>query len=404
MSASQIFRNQSSTSAALVFSCLVLFVGFFYSRFLLSIGQILICVTALWHYLAHRERTSANSLAILGFTVFFLAPLLSFWHTSHWDLWLERLRIKLPYLILPIAFVFLPSMTARLRFRIGWLLLLVAASSCLYVGYLYVLDPDDIQKAIELGGHFPLLVNHIRFSLVLGITVLYGLYLMGLTQEKSSKWGIAFMTLLCFSTMHLLAVRSGLLAMYFGLFFWWCYLVFFKKQWKWLMALPLGLLLLGIAWYAIPSFQVKLGYTYWELMELMGKSDQATTLSARVQSYFCGWRVFLDQPFFGTGVGNLKEEMGICWVMNYGYGSMYMPHNQYLSWLAGNGLVFTLPILAACLLPFFGVRKESLPLVWSVTLALLVSFLVENTLENSFGVAIHSFFSLWFLRFHSQKD
>ncbi|HKK87680.1 MAG TPA: O-antigen ligase family protein, partial [Saprospiraceae bacterium] len=161
--------------------------------------------------------------------------------------------------------------------------------------------------------------------------------------------------------------------------------------------------LLIIAWYTIPSFQVKLGYSYWEMMELIGQSEQATTLSARIQSYFCGWQVFLDHPLFGTGVGDLKEKMAKCWVMNYGYGAMYMPHNQYLSWLAGNGLIFTLAMLGVCFLPLFGMRKESVPLVWSVILALMVSFLVENTIENSFGVAIHSFFSLWFLRFHSKS-
>ncbi len=403
MNTRQIFPKQSSTASAFVFSCLVLFVGFFYSRFLLSIGQILFCLTALLHVLEHREMTATRRLSILSFCVLFLAPLLTFWYTTHWDIWLERLRIKVPYLILPIAFVFLPSLTDKNRLRIGFLLMLVAASSCLYVGYLYIGDPQGIQKAIEQGGHFPLLVNHIRFSLIMAISVLYGIYLMRRPQQKYMRWSIAFMTLLCFLTMHLLAVRSGLLAMYLGLGFWCCYLIFFRRQWKWLFALPAALLLLAVAWYAVPSFQVKLGYTYWELMELLGQSEQSTTLSARMQSYFCGWQVFLDQPFFGTGVGDLKEKMAICWVMNYGYESFYMPHNQYLSWLARTGLVFALALLAVCLLPFFGVRKESLPLVWSVTLALLASFMVENTLENSFGVAIHSFFSLWFLRFHSQK-
>lgn len=404
MNASRLFHKQMRSTSVLIFSCLVLFVGFFYSRFLLSIGQILFCVTALWHYLEHGNSNISRKMAILSLTVLFLAPLLSFWYTGHWDAWLERLRIRLPYLILPIAFVFLPALTEQEQRRVGALFLLVASSACLYVSYLYAIDPTGIQHAIEIGGHFPLLVNHIRFSLILGIAVLYGIYLMRMPQSRSMQWLIFFMTLLCFLTMHLLAVRSGLLAMYCGLVFWWLHLVLVQREWRWLLTLPLSLILLAGAWYVLPSFQTKLGYSYWELMEFLGQSEQATTLSARMQSYFCGWQVFLEQPWWGTGVGDLQTEMARCWVMNFGYESIYMPHNQYLSWLAGNGLIFTLAMLGVCLLPLLGMRKASIPLVWSVILAIMVSFLVENTIENSFGVAIHSFFSLWFLRFHSQKS
>lgn len=382
----------------MVLSIGILFIAFFYSKFLLSISQILICTTALWNYLETKEGSSKREKTLyLWILLFFFLPFISGLYSSDLEYWLLRMKIKLPYLILPLAFIFLPILSRKEIERLYFFFLITGFSSVLYYLILYLFNANIILEQIRVGGHFPTIVNHIRYSLTLAIAVVISIHLFLEGTFRVSQYLILAIGLACFVFMHLLAVRSGLIAMYLGVLTIIIHRVIINRQFRLLFFLPGLVLLILLAYLFIPSFALKIGYSYWEFMELLGQSDAQTTLNSRVKSYNSALEVIRNHPVFGVGAGDLKEEMAKIWVMNYGYGKSYLPHNQFLTWLSSLGFVFTSVLTLAYISPLWSSLVRSSAVSWAILGVIGFSFLVENTIENSYGVAIHSFFALWLI-------
>lgn len=127
----------------------------------------------------------------------------------------------------------------------------------------------------------------------------------------------------------------------------------------------------------------------------------------RVELWKCAWKVFLRHPLFGTGTGDLLDEMHL---QHLADGSLLAfrrlsPHNQYLTTLAMFGLlgfVLTVVLLLRAAIPALrprgSLRNSALMAVWVA--ALLISCLTENTPASLAG----GLFCSWFLAFRAEKN
>ena len=102
----------------------------------------------------------------------FLIILLSAFQTEDWSYWWERLRIRLPFLILGLSGMMLPGLPQRRLHAILALLLGFMTLTCLGVVISYLMHTDAIQAAMIRGHSIPVPRNHIRFSLVLSMSSL----------------------------------------------------------------------------------------------------------------------------------------------------------------------------------------------------------------------------------------
>ena len=332
------------------------------------------------------------SLALIALYVLLL---LGFWQTEDWPYYLERLRIKIPLLSLPFVWPGLPTLTDRIQGKVfgGFALFMATVLAGVLVNY--GLNFEEINDLVRTAKPVPVPRNHIRFSLLVTVgifTALKAQSLQGLGWNKAWLPIAAFL----FIGLHLLAVRSGLAGAYAGLGVYALVEAWRRGTWWPAAVAVVGLILLPIAAYwTVPSFRTKLQYMRYELMHRDVKTETDVYSDAgRLASIRVGLDVWRDNPIVGVGPGNLLKETDRRYAKLYPGTEGRRPHNQFVSALAGSGLLGGVVTVGAFLvIGFVGIhRRDGVFLaVWSV---IILSCLVENTLENTVGVSLVPLFLL----------
>lgn len=387
-------------------NCVVLLTGLVFSPPLLSIGLIGICVVGildipkginpLWKQgIGAGLRDPFN----WAFATLYLVLLLGFWQTEDWSYYTERLRIKLALLTVPIGWWGLPKWTKGqqqfvLAYFIG-LIVLVALGVLLN----YALHFEAIQTAIGQGQAMPVPRNHIRFSLLVALATLAALELWRVKGFGREKWWL-FAAIFLFLFQHILAVRSGLLGAYLGIGAMLLLLLFRLQDKK--IAIAGSILLMAmpfLAYQSVPSFQKKIHYfSYERWLQEQGLEQGHFSDAGRLTSIQLGWELWRSHPWMGVGAGNLRLEMDKSYAQQYPDRSPMRPHNQFVSVLAGGGLLAFVPFALAFLYILLGQQGWKKAIFLSTYLVLFSSCLVENTLENGAGIGIFCFFLFFFAK------
>lgn len=339
--------------------------------------------------------TAVRSPFFWGMTGLYLLLLFGVWQTEDWGYFLERVRIKVPLLALPIVWPGLRAFTVRER---GWILggiVLFLAVMVLAVLINYSMNFAEINDMIRRGKSMPVPRNHIRFSLLVAIATLMS---VGAFRIKAFGWGKVWLLLggFLFIGQHLLAVRSGLAGAYGGVGILMLALAWERGTWWPAIAGLVGLTLLPIlAYVAVPSFRTKIQYARYELFHRNPAEDKGDySDEGRLTSLRIGLQVWQDNPVWGVGPGNLLQEMDRRYAVVLPEAEARRPHNQFVSALAGSGTVGgVVTLLCFLALGLWGLRKK-LPVYLAVWTVFFLSCLVENTLETSAGVSMFCVFLL----------
>ena len=383
----------------------------FSAEFILSQVMILLVAMALWErrdgfpWLRWRESLAANTRAWWRYppnrfiAIPFLLVLVSLLWSSDMDYSLERLRIKLPFLVLPWAFMGIPRLSRRGYHLVLYFLVALMTVACLYVGINYLLDYRAIHELMGRGKPMPTPSNHIRFSLVLSFAILSGLLLVVrrfFLRFAWERWLIPGMTLFLFVFIHVLSVRSGLLVLYVTLLVWSLWYVMRTRRWGVALAAGLVLLLLPVAAYQLfPSFRMKANYARWDLLQYRQGKGANYSDSERLVSLEAGLNVGKRSPWIGVGAGDLKREIRAEYARSFPeIEHPKMPHNQLVSLFAGTGILGLLLFLAGFFYPLFYKKNFKHPLFLALHVLIFLSFLMENTIENNFGVSFYLLFLL----------
>jgi O-antigen ligase len=328
-----------------------------------------------------------------------------FWSEDLAQFWI-RIRVKLPFLALPIALLAIPEFGKKEWHRYLYFFFLWMLVVSLYTLASNLPNLSTFAEAYGRGQVFPTPINHIRFSLLLVLAVLAGTYLL---QEKfvmRFRWEkgiLLFGILFIIVFLHILAVRSGLMCLYLLAFFLWVrYVAKRKNFFRGLLLLAGVVLLVFLAFRSIPTLKNKLAYTLWSL-EQLDKEEWVRDASdpKRIASMKAGWSLGLEHPFAGVGVGDVQREVDQYFVRHYPAlaGSGALPHNQYLFVFAGLGVGGLLLFIWILTYPLWFRQNHSDFFNASFHLILLSSFLVEMTLETQYGTAIYLLFLLPCQRF-----
>ncbi len=337
---------------------------------------------------------------------FFIVLFSGFW-TEDYTYWLERLRIKLPFLFLPLAFAAGPKLEER-EWNLGlYLFLWVMFLGCLYVVVAYMADYEHILEGLQRGRTLPTPSNHIRFSLALSFSVFIAVWLAvegfywRWPWESKLLWALSAFF---FLFLHFLAVRSGLLSLYVVLFVFLLRVVFSSRlslRWRRLgwLALLLTLLMPFLSYRFVPAFQQRVKYMRWDWQQyLEGRTDFSSSDSDRLRSLEVGWSIGKEHLLLGVGAGDLPKEVKKRYEQRYaGKLQPKMPHSQWMSYFAGTGLLGLAVFLFSFFYPLFEGKRYRLFLFSSFFLIAFASLFVENTLETNFGVSFYVLFLLWLL-------
>ncbi|HMO41415.1 MAG TPA: O-antigen ligase family protein [Saprospiraceae bacterium] len=392
-------------------SVLLVLAGLLCSEAAMSIGMIGLVVNAVFNrQIGSNFRGFLQNRTLLTLTLVFWIVLVSgFWSdNSAWLL--NRLQMKLPFLLLPAAIVAIPVMDKRVFCPLLAAFFWAMVGICTYSIALYFLHFESTTEAYKQGHVLYTPVMHIRFSLMVAFCVVIGWYLY---QEKFQwRWGWEPQTMLAgalflFIYLHILAVRTGLVSLYGALIFLLLHFIFRSRRY-WLGAV-LALLITGVALLSmrwVPTLWNKIGYMRWSLEQIAaGENIADLSDSHRIATIEAGIALGQAHPLTGTGWGDIKDATRTYLQKKYPAlaAGGYMPQSQYVLFFAATGWPGLLLFGWATLQPLWHRRGWRHLLIGPLHVMMILSFLVEQTLETQLGTAIYIIFTLLCIRWQMEE-
>lgn len=388
----------SKTNIAVI--CMIgMVAGFLFSRAVLSIAMITFGASVLWN--VHPKRWLKDRWWLLGIAWVGMYALSYFWCDDK-AYWGRHMEVKLPILLLPLAFSFLPAFSIK---QLTWFT--VMSSILLLSGVIYSAYPliDNLNYYIEqyhISHTLPTLAenDHIRFSLCIDLFFLWCAYLWPWLQTKALKWFIALSMGLFAIYLHLLAARTGLLLWYLFMAMWALY-IGWKRNKLAGIAILAGLFITGMLMVKyIPTLSKRVDYQFYSY-EQYKKGDKTGHYSdiGRLISYDIALRLIAEHPISGVGTGDMMAEM------KNGYGKWYpqvqeerqlLPHNQFLIVCLACGIPAMLIFICWIFAPLQLLKKHKREsfFFFAVWISTLLPLLFEPMLEIQFGLFIYLLFLL----------
>jgi len=382
----------------LLATCIAL-VGIFFSRAMISIGMIGIALV----FVLTKSWKKSFSFKSPDIIVFFLAPVLimyligGIW-TENYTYWLDRIQVKLPLLFLPLGAWAIKDIV---RQRTMDLLILVFISLCAATALAsfvyYIVHFKEVTESYKNAKTIPTIIEHIRYSLLLSIAVFASIqtYLKSsIVISRAQKNIVGGMGLFIFFFLHVLSIRSGLLAFYATGFVWLIVYVFQSGQKKLLLVLPAGMSFLVLMYFLVPSLHNKANYMVRDINQFVtGKSVNNYSDGNRLLSMKIGVQVGFEHTLLGVGSGDVQDEMDVVYKNGYtdiDQRNWLIPHNQFVYIFTALGLIGLLIFILCLLYPLFNQYVLNDVFCLAVLISSYTSFLSESTLEIQQGIVLVS--------------
>ncbi|HEB62686.1 MAG TPA: O-antigen ligase domain-containing protein [Bacteroidetes bacterium] len=418
-----------------MFSLIVMIAGLLFSKFLITLSFVFLLAQAVINPdVISLLKNYLKQPAFMAITAIFFIYIFSVPYSEDLNYALERIRIKLPFLLLPFAFFAIPKMNDKVYFRLVYFFFWLMATICLVLVTIYLYDINYYTELYKKGQIFPTPIQHIRFSLLVCVAISIGVYLLiqsggdsksppdlrlendlrsppdlpFLTSNKLEQKIVLALILFMIVFLHVLAVRSGLLALYLLFIFFIIYYILKTKKYLVGGVLFFGIVLFGIIGSQyIPTLKNKISYMRYSV-DLFFKNENIRELSdsRRLASIQAGWALGKAHPILGIGVGDIRKETNEYLEKNYPSLANLglLPHNQYVFYFAVTGLLGLGLFLVLTCFPLF-YKKAYLDLFFvSHHIIYFSSFLVEHTLETQIGTTSYLLFLLLGMRHFSERN
>lgn len=392
------------------FLVLCMLIGFFLSRAVLSIAMILFGINALRGVSV--RRWSYNRWWLLGVAWIGCYALSWFWSGDP-AYWHERIQIKLPILLLPLAFVFVSGFSKKQLWLYTLTICLLLLAGVGYSLYFLAAFPEQYIEAYGRATMLPVLPknDYIRFSMLMAVNTAWCLYIFPSLEKKAMKWFTGISIVVFSIWLHVLAARTGLVAWYVLMIGCLLLMVCRKKTRKPGLLLFVIFLAAGIAAsHFIPTLKARIGHFKYSI-EVFRQGEMSGHYNdiGRYMSYDIAFRLIKEKPWTGVGAGDIMSGMKAGydrWYPHVPEAQRLIPHNQFLVVAMAGGIPALLIFIIWVCYPLAWVRRSRsgffMLVIWAM---LLIPLLVEPMLETQFGVYVFLFPLLWQMRtMHSQKQ
>ncbi len=378
-------------------------VTLFIGRVPLSVSMItFICISFLHTGLKKQLLNFFSSPLLWSMSLLFLLPLISGIWSSDQPEWINILRIKLPLLLLPLAFAGPFGFSQKQWQWIAHIFIALVIAGTIWSIFHYSENVAAVHEGYLKAKTIitPLQNDHVRFSWMVSIASLLAGWLCWKKRDQSkliaSILFIVAVWLIVF--LHILAARTGLFSFYIimlGVIGW---LVFKKLKPIYgagvlmiLIALPLA------AYFILPTFHNRVKYFLYDF-EYFKKAHYlpGTNDAIRGISMNAGWQLMKGHPVAGVGFGDIAKETKNWYAINYPQmteADKIYPSSEWLIYGAGCGWPGFLLFNVIMLVPFFLQMKNKL-LWWLLNATAAFSFLFDIGLEVQYGVFLYSFIVL----------
>jgi len=317
------------------------------------------------------------------------------------EYYFETLLLKVSFFILPFCIMLLRPIKKDHFLKILYLFFIVCTLYTVGALISYTINFQDINQSYLHSKLIPMPINHIRFSLMVVTAISIGFYLLkqgySLKYKFEKKLIISF-TFILILFLHIHSVRIGLLSFYFIIIlFGSSYLI--KKNKIKLLCMSLLFILSTpiISYFLIPTFHNKIINTKNDLQSICSeKSANQYSLAGRLVSYKVSYSLLKESPFFGVGIGNLKQKVADRYHRDYPQieeEMIKLPHNEFLRFATSFGLIGLILFLTSFYYPLFYQKNYQNTFLLIQYIIVSLSFLVEDTLHTIHGL----YFSLGFI-------
>ena len=405
------FSKEKRQQNLLLLCCSLIFVGFVGARALISISLVGIVLLALFSQnIATTFRNYRKQPLLWLPSIFFFVLLFSGINSEDKNLWWLWVKIKIPFLLLPFAFAAFTRLSLETFYKLLYVFSNIVFFSACFVLANYLFHLEVINALILKGGAVPVPYSHIRYSLLLVFALFTFLWLAEKQfyfvsiQEIYFQYGAA---VFLFIVLHILAVRSGLLALYLCLLFYVIRFLWLKKSWVVFIGSILVLVVsIFTAIKCVPSLSNKISYTKYDLADFSKGNIDDHSDGMRLASLMVGVELIKENFWIGTGAGDiLAESKKMCerkFPQIQNDLNRKMPHNEFLWIFAATGIFGFVAFCIAFLVPFFVGLSHKNWLFVVLHLIYLSSFLSEYSLEEQIGSMFYLIFLLLFLQHFQQ--
>lgn len=337
----------------------------------------------------YRQSTWAYAL----FVGFFLLTCLSLLNSENMEEWWHFIKLKMPYLFLPLVFVNHSSLDRHIYHQLYLSLIAAVTISTAWVMANYFIDLAAITDSIGYGKSIETPLSHVKFSVLMALACMASVILSQVPRfNQGLMLGIAAFLCIC---LHVLAVRSGLVVLYVVgasmlMYYYWrigrkLVIAFIVLA---LFAVPV------ISYVTIPSVHQKVHYVKHDLKMIQQGNTANYSDGERFRSLQIGWDIVQKNLVFGTGIGDIRD------IVNDYYEDWFpdsakkiLPHNQYLLVWASYGVIGLLFFLLCLFGVLYGRSILNEPLLFCLILSVLIYGLVEKPLDEYVFVVVHALFA-----------
>lgn len=381
------------------------------SRAMISIGIVILVILALFQPNYNIKLMRFIQLPpFIAITAFYLLIVISGLWSEDFQAYLNAIRIKLPFLILPLSlYVLMPISEKALFIILKTFFWLIVISSFWSVFYL-LMNFTEITASYAHGKVLFTPTNHIRFSLMIVMAIVVGYYLLKNNfLEHSWKRKVLLVAMIYLAVfLHVLAVRSGLLAFYtVAVVFAIMYAIERKSYTVIGTALIVFTASIVLSINLSPTLNMKYRYTKYELQNYFeGNYNIVGSDVRRLLSIRSGIEVGNENKLLGAGYGDVKTET------QKQYDKLFpqiaeenkkLPHNQFVYVYAGLGIIGLLLFLVSFWLPLFYNGAWKNILIMGISIITFTSFFSEYTFETQVGVTFYTLFLLVPFCIHLQQ-
>jgi O-antigen ligase len=325
------------------------------------------------------------------FTVFFLLYLLSIVYAVDLTEWWKLTHIKLHFLMLPLCFALLSPLSRKEYMLIVLCMLITAVWSTIWVQVAYYSNSYLFSQSLGSGGSLPTPINHIRYSVIIALSMLIcAAFVIEKWQIKYKweRWAYGITAVYLFYFLHILSVRTGLALAYAGILILVIFYIQKIKRWKQIAIICVLIFAPVIAYKTLPGFELKVRYTLWDLGKFKAGEGEDYSDAERWQSWRAGLVVGNEHPVFGTGTGKFRKELETYYKTELKEDSWTRPHNQWINVFTIFGLFGVLVFSFMIIYPMTFALFWKPPMIPTLYIVQLISMLVEHPLDTTFGTSL----------------
>ena len=395
---SRLYTTGKLSQTLLFIACLTAVVGLFASRALVSLSPALGGIAIFTNpRIAQDLRAYKYNKSAWGLMAIYGLLVLSYVITENVGEWQAQLVRQLPWVALPLIMGLAVPLTARQRRWIGQAYVYVAGAVALATSIKYFLNQEYVHRLVVANQNMPsaLGVFHIHFGIMLALATCFGIVLIVKVELGTiARWVTILAVANCVLTLHLLAYRTGLLALYATVLVAAGTLLLRRPKLA-VILLLLVIVVPVVSYYSLESIQRRAIATVDDVQHFTQHRDiNNYSIARRMAAWVNAGSLVQQHPFLGVGSADTYDAMMAQYDRrNFGlqYGNRVMLHNQYLHMLVGSGVVGLALWLWVLFRPLFKRYLRADAAIVSFIIVQATAMLVDSLLEMQLGLNIFLF-------------